>query len=126
MMAQIIFAIIFILLGLFFLCISGTGIVRLPDFYTRNHAIGKSETLGSMLVLCGLAIYNGLDINSFKLVIILLFIALANPTATHIVARAAFNSGLQPWVLSKDQTGETAKAEGDPSRPPQTIKDEKV
>jgi multicomponent Na+:H+ antiporter subunit G len=104
-MVQIIFAAIFIVAGLFFLCVSGVGLIRLPDFYSRNHAVGKSETLGSIFLLCGLAIYNGLEITSGKLVIILLFIALANPTATHIVARAAFRSGLQPWVLDRKQGG---------------------
>ena len=27
--------------GLFFLAISCLGLIRLPDFYTRNHAAGK-------------------------------------------------------------------------------------
>jgi multicomponent Na+:H+ antiporter subunit G len=103
-MVQTVFAAIFIIAGLFFLVVSGVGLLRFPDFYTRNHAVGKSETLGSILLLCGLAIYNGLEITSGKLVIILLFIALANPTATHIVARAAFRSGLQPWVLNRKQS----------------------
>ena len=51
-----------------------------------------------MLVLGGLAAYNGFEINSFKLLVILVFIALANPTATNAIARAAVRSGLQPWV----------------------------
>jgi multicomponent Na+:H+ antiporter subunit G len=126
-MIQIVLAGLFILGGLFFLCISSAGIVRLPDFYTRNHAVGKSETLGSMLVLCGLAIYNGLDTNSVKLIIILLFIALANPTATHIVARAAYHSGLQPWVLTKKQTTqEIGNKEADASKTPKTVQDENL
>ena len=108
MIVQIIFAAIFILGGLFFLTVSSTGIIRLPDFYCRNHAVGKSETLGSMLVLCGLAIYNGLDTNSLKLIVILLFIVIANPTATNIVAQAAFRSGLQPWVLEKKEAAKEA------------------
>lgn len=112
-MVQIILAALFVIGGLFFLCISSAGLIRLPDFYSRNHAVGKSETLGSILMLCGLAIYNGLDFNSAKLVIILLFITLANPTATHIVARAAYRSGLEPWILRKKQTsGVNDKVEG--------------
>jgi multicomponent Na+:H+ antiporter subunit G len=102
-MIQTVFAAIFIVAGLFFLCVSGIGLVRLPDFYSRNHAVGKSETLGAILLLCGLAIYNGFEITSGKLMIILIFIALANPTATHIIARSAFRSGLQPWILNRKQ-----------------------
>lgn len=101
MIIQLVLAGLFILGGLFFLTVSSTGIVRLPDFYTRSHAVGKSETLGSILILCGLSIYNGWEINSLRLLIILLFIGIANPTATHIVAQAAFRSKLQPWVLKK-------------------------
>jgi len=100
-MVQIVLAAICLLGGIFFLVVSCTGLLRLPDFYARCHAIGKSETLGAMLVLLGLAIFNGFDVNSFKLIVILVFIALANPTATHIIARAAYRCGLQPWVLSK-------------------------
>jgi multicomponent Na+:H+ antiporter subunit G len=124
-MLQLVLAGLFILGGLFFLCISGAGLIRLPDFYTRNHAVGKSETLGSILVLCGLAIYNGLDTNSAKLVIILLFIALANPTATHIVARAAYRSGLQPCVLAKKLTAKEIENMGaDASKTSEPVQDE--
>jgi multicomponent Na+:H+ antiporter subunit G len=99
MIIQTIVAFVFVVGGLFFLLVSSIGILRLPDFYTRCHAIGKSETLGSMLLLMGLAIYNGLDINSFKLIVILLFIAFANPTATHIIIGVALKAGVQPWTL---------------------------
>lgn len=94
-------AIILILIGIFFLTVSSLGIVRLPDFYSRTHAVGKSETLGAMLMLSGLAVYNGFEINSLKLVMMLVFIALANPTATHAIAREAIRSGLAPWVRRK-------------------------
>lgn len=89
---------ILIATGLFFLAVSCIGLVRLPDFYTRNHAAGKSGTLGSILVLTGLAIYNGFDITVLRLFIILLFFAVASPTATHAVARAAYKLGLEPWT----------------------------
>ena len=96
-------ALVIIFCGIFFMTVSALGIVRLPDFYSRNHAVGKSETLGSMLVLLGLAIYNGFEINSLKLLAIILFIMLANPTATHALAREALRAGLQPWVRRKQK-----------------------
>jgi multicomponent Na+:H+ antiporter subunit G len=108
MMIQTILAFVFIIGGIFFIFVSSMGLLRLPDFYTRCHAIGKSETLGSMLFLGGLAIYNGWDIESFKLIVILLFIGIANPTATHIVAHVAYLSGLQPWVLKKRRDSQTS------------------
>lgn len=98
---MIIASMIFIIGGLFFITISGIGLIRFPDFYSRTHAIGKSETLGAMLLLFGLAMYNGIQLSSLKLIVILLFIAIANPTATHIIARAAYFCNLEPWIKKK-------------------------
>jgi multicomponent Na+:H+ antiporter subunit G len=115
-MVQIVLAAIFVLGGLFFLSVSVIGLIRLPDFYSRTHAVGKSETLGAMLILCGLVIYNGLEINSLKLLVILVFIGLTNPTATHIIARAAHRSGLQPWVLPHRRADDNPEVvSGEPS-----------
>ncbi len=83
--------------GALFLFVSCVGLIRLPDFYTRAHAVGKAETLGSMLVLIGLALYNGVSLSSLKLLLILGFVAVTNPTATHAIARAAIRSGLKIW-----------------------------
>lgn len=102
-MIWLLLATVLVLGGLFFLVVGSMGIIRLPDVYCRGHAVSKSETLGSMLLLGGLALYNGLEINSVKLLVILLFIALTNPTATHVIARAAARSGLQPWVQERQR-----------------------
>lgn len=88
---------IFLLGGAVFLLVSCVGLLRLPDFYTRAHAVGKAETLGSMLILIGLALYNGATLSSVKLLLIFLVIAVTNPTATHALTRAAMRSGLKIW-----------------------------
>ena len=62
--------------GVFFLLMGAVGLLRFPDFYTRMHAAGKCDTLGSLLVLTGLACHEGLDLASGKLLIIALFIFL--------------------------------------------------
>jgi|SRR5919106_1214062 multicomponent Na+:H+ antiporter subunit G len=90
-------AAIFLVAGAFFLLVSCVGLLRLPDFYTRAHAVGKAETLGSMLVLIGLALYNGATLSSLKLFLILVIIGVTNPTATHALTRAAMRSGLKIW-----------------------------
>ncbi|MDZ7806476.1 MAG: monovalent cation/H(+) antiporter subunit G [Gracilimonas sp.] len=91
-----ILTIFFVVAGIFFLLIGSIGIVRLPDFYSRTHATSKSDTLGMMLIIIGLIIFEGFNINSGKLFLILLFILLANPVGAHALARAALNSGLKP------------------------------
>ena len=100
-MVGIVIAIVLILAGVFFLTVSALGLLRLPDFYARTHAVGKSETLGSILVLSGLAVYNGFELSTAKVLFILLFVLIANPTATHAIARAALRTGLQPWTRQK-------------------------
>jgi len=100
-MAGTVIAIILIAAGVFFLMVSVLGLLRLPDFYTRTHAVGKSETLGSILVLSGLAVYNGWELSTVKILFILFFVLIANPTATHAIARAALRTGRQPWTRQK-------------------------
>jgi multicomponent Na+:H+ antiporter subunit G len=84
--------------GVFFLFAGTVGFLRLPDFFTRMHAIGKSDTLGALLCLLGVACFCGWSLLAPKFVFIGLFIFLANPTATHAIARAGLRSGLQPWT----------------------------
>ena len=88
--------------GVFFLLAGTVGFLRLPDFYTRMHAIGKSDTLGALLSVLGVACLLGWSLLALKFFFIALFIFLANPTATHAIARAALLSGVAPWM----RTGE--------------------
>lgn len=99
---------VLILGGAFFLTVSCIGLIRLPDVYTRAHTVGKSETLGALLVLAGLAIYNGLAVSTLKILVILAFIVIANPTATHAILRAALRSGLEPWTRAKKQNSSSS------------------
>jgi len=101
MPVQTIVAMVLMLGGVFFLTVSSIGLLRLPDFYARTHAVGKSETLGAILTLSGLAVYNGWELSTFKILFILIFVLIANPTATHAIARAALRSGLPPWTRKK-------------------------
>ncbi len=91
-------AVVFVCAGVFFLLMGAIGLLRFPDFYTRMHAAGKSDTLGSLLVLTGLASYGGLDLPSVKILFIALFIFVTSPTATHAMARAAFKNKMPLWT----------------------------
>ncbi|MGQ9532175.1 MAG: monovalent cation/H(+) antiporter subunit G [Desulfotomaculales bacterium] len=83
--------------GCFLLIIAAIGVVRFPDFYSRMHPAGKGDTLGQALILLGLMVYEGFSFVSVKLFFIALFIFVANPTATHFIAKAAYLGGLKPW-----------------------------
>jgi multicomponent Na+:H+ antiporter subunit G len=96
-----------VIAGAFFMLVGSVGVIRLPDFYTRSHATSKSDTLGIMLVLGGLAIYEGFTITGIKLIIIVAFVGLANPVGAHALARAAFLLGVKPWFKGEpEQRGE--------------------
>ena len=107
-----ILALVVLAAGSFFLLVGSIGLIRFPDFYSRCHATGKSDTLGVMLVILGFILIEGLTLNSAKLLIILTFVGLTNPTATHALARAAFRFGLKPW-FRKPASGPA------PGEPPQ-------
>ncbi|MEJ2420019.1 MAG: monovalent cation/H(+) antiporter subunit G [Exilibacterium sp.] len=78
------------LLGGSFLLVSGAvGVLRFPDFYTRMHAAGVTETLAAALILIGLMIETGWSLVLVKLSMILLFILFTSPTASHALAKAA-------------------------------------
>ncbi len=100
-----ILAVVLMIGGTFFLTVSAIGLLRLPDFYSRTHAVGKSETLGTILILSGLAVYNGWELSTIKILFIVIFALIANPTATHAISRAALRSGLQPWTRKKTLNG---------------------
>ena len=91
-------AITLILAGLFFLVVAAIGMVRLPDVFSRSHALSLTDSLGAVLVLAGLAIYQGFSMNLLKILVVLGLIFLLNPVISHATIRAALRSGLKPWV----------------------------
>ncbi len=70
---------------------------RMRTFYTRLHAASVNETLGPGLILLGLALQS---IDHFdiilKLALILVFLVLTGPVASHALAKAALDNGLLP------------------------------
>lgn len=90
--------------GFFFIFAGTVGILRLPDFYARLHALGKCDTFGIALMVLGLALLEGFTLNAAKVLLLIVFIGLANPTATHALGRAAHRTGLVPWSAEKKET----------------------
>ncbi|MBC6403233.1 MAG: monovalent cation/H(+) antiporter subunit G [Hyphomonadaceae bacterium] len=92
------FSILSILAGLFFVLGGTLGVLRLPDFFTRLHAAGMTDTLGAELIILGLVIQAGFSQMSLKLLFVAFFLLITSPTATHAVAAAAYQAGLQPLL----------------------------
>ncbi len=96
MITDIVIAVL-LLAALFFHGVAALGLVRMPDFYTRMHAVSKAETLGVLFTLAALAVWAGLSLVTVKLGFLAIFLFLANPTSTHALVRAATRMGVRPW-----------------------------
>ncbi|MEX1063620.1 MAG: monovalent cation/H(+) antiporter subunit G [Balneolaceae bacterium] len=103
---QNIFTVLFIVSGIFFMFVGSTGVVRLPDFYSRTHAVSTSDTLGIIFVITGLIVYTGFSLSSLKLAFIVLFVALSNPIGTHALTRAAYRQNVRPMLDRPDKRKE--------------------
>jgi multicomponent Na+:H+ antiporter subunit G len=90
-------AVALLVTGTFFLSASTLGFLRLPDFFTRMHAISKADTLGALLFVLGLACLADDLLVALKLIFVALFVFLTNPVATHALSRAARRVGIRPW-----------------------------
>ena len=94
-----------IVAGGFFIITGAIGIVRLPDFFTRQHAAGITDTLAAALILLGLMLQLPPGLDTVKLVLILLFLIFTSPTASHALAQAALSSGLKPQAEDLRERG---------------------
>ncbi len=94
---------VLVALGCFLIIIASIGIVRFPDFYSRMHPAGKADSLGQALILIGLMVFEGVSLVSVKLLFIIVFIFIANPTTTHALANAAYVAGVKPWKKGEDR-----------------------
>ncbi len=83
--------------GVFFLFVGTVGLLRLPDIYNRLHATTKCDTLGAGLVLLSLALQSSFAVG-VRLALLIIFILVTNPTAAHVIARAAYHTGIVPKV----------------------------
>lgn len=95
---MVILVITLIILGLFFLIVAAIGMIRLPDVFTRSHALSITDTMGVGFILVGLALYEGLTFSAIKTILILVLLYHLNPVISHATVRAALRAGLKPWV----------------------------
>jgi len=95
-----------IIVGAAVALIGGLGILRLPDVFARMHGAGMVDTLGLGAILVGLMVQAGLSLITIKLLLILLFVLYTTPMATHALARACLNDGVQPQARYKPAEGD--------------------
>ena len=88
--------------GLIFFTGGTLGILRFPDFYSRLHPAGKLDTFGLVTTIGTLALYiassQGAFFTALKIGLILVFVFITSPTATHAIVDAGVRAGLKPWT----------------------------
>ena len=87
--------------GSFFVLVSSLAVLRLPDYYSRIHGAGITDTLGAGLMILGLILQAGLSLITFKLVAVLVFMVLTGPVTVHALAKTAYRLGLKP-ILAEE------------------------
>lgn len=87
---------VFILIGIVFSFLSAVGLIRLPDVYTRAHAVSKSANLGVLCILFGTFLYFLLADGYFSIRLLLgiFFAFLTSPVVAHLLNRAAYRSNV--------------------------------
>ncbi len=116
-----------IILGLVFFLGAAVGIQRFPDFYTRMHAAGKGDTLSSLLVILGFAVFQIHDLKFtedwfehnwvtllviLKLLAICAFIMVTSPTSTHTLMDAGWEDGIEPKLKNGNKPNALREDEG--------------
>jgi len=92
-----------IAVGVIALVTGSLGLIRLPDLFSRTHAVGMMDTAGVGFIILGLIIHEGFTLISVKLAFVGIFLFFTSPIATHAVAQVAYRSGLKPVTDDGDE-----------------------
>lgn len=91
MVAELLAAVAMVV-GTFFMVVTGVGLVRFPDVYTRMHAAGKAGTVGIAFLILAPVVYF-LPTEPFVSVrgsLAIVFQCLTTPGATYLLAYACY------------------------------------
>ena len=77
----------FMVLGLFVCCVGVYGVFKLKYAANRMHAAALNDTMGISLCLVGLAISSPDVFTALKILLVVVFLWLASPVASHLLCR---------------------------------------
>ncbi len=87
-MIRTIIGAILILFGVVTMVVATIGIFRFKYVLNRMQAAALVDTLGILLLLSGLIVLSGFSALSAKMLLIIIFLWLASPVTSHLIARA--------------------------------------
>lgn len=100
----------FLLVGLVMFILEVVGTFKFKYVLNRMHAAAMGDTLGIGISLMGLIILSGFNVTSVKLALVILFLWLASPVSSHLIARleVTTNENLEEncdmVVIEKEET----------------------
>lgn len=84
---------IVIIAGIIFMFFGVVGIFKFDSFYTRLLATSKTDTVGALTLIIGIAIRHGFSFFTGKVILLAIIMLIFNPLVGHILARSAYLSG---------------------------------
>ena len=93
-------ALAFLALGVIFGVMGNLGVLIFPDVYTRLQASSTCSTTSVFSVFVTCMIVSGFGPMTGKIAVIALFFVVTSPIASHIIARFAWERGVNPWRRS--------------------------
>ena len=100
--------------GLVFMMLAVFGVNRFHRALNRMHAAAMGDTLGILFVFAGLILIRGFSMDSFKLLLVILFFWTAGPVSGHMISRleAMTDEDLgETLVIRKEKTDKKQKGE---------------
>ncbi|MCF7983024.1 MAG: monovalent cation/H(+) antiporter subunit G [Thiohalocapsa sp.] len=82
-------SVLLILAGAFFFIAGTVGLLRLPDLFTRLHALTKADNLGLGLIMLGCVRFAPDGLYIAKMLLLWLLIMASGATASHLIAKRA-------------------------------------
>lgn len=85
------------LAGASLILITGVGVLRMPDLYTRMQAAAKAGTLGVGCLLGAVVFFFGDVAVATRALLVIAFLFLTAPVAAHMICRAGYYVGVPQW-----------------------------
>lgn len=102
-MIKTILALALMSFGLLAICVSAFGLFRFKYVLNRMHAAAVTDTLGVLGIMLGLILLFGWDVVSLKLVVTVVFMWMASPVVTHLIAKMEL---LTEWDIDAEASAE--------------------
>jgi len=99
--------------GAVVLCTSVLGVFRFKFALNRMHAASVIDSLGVLLIIASLIVAFGLTVLSLKLALVVVFLWITSPVASHLVSRLEV------------MTGEDLARHADIQAPAEKVRDER-